>query len=206
MSLVQAYYSTSYATAGSSGADTITVLLSHGNGLGLHLRNQRCDNNGPAHSKELLSRLYDPLGYTFRQARVIRDWERGDGRAFLSLHAGKRIHARVPLFLGVWMRRVSDGGELFPRRCPPTLGASIHGSSRPSPSPSPNTYYSYIWYATAGSSAQDTITASFGTAVAGSVSIYDFKGTPPGVDVLRLIRDGFETASVASLTPSATRS
>src|SRR5438128_1447585 len=40
----------------------------------------------------------------------------------------------------------------------------------------PNTYYSYIWYATAGSSGADTVTASFGSTVVGSVSVYENSG------------------------------
>ncbi len=39
-----------------------------------------------------------------------------------------------------------------------------------------NTYYSYVWYATAASSGADTISASFGSTVAGSVSIYEMSG------------------------------
>ncbi len=42
-----------------------------------------------------------------------------------------------------------------------------------------NTYYSYIYYATAGSSGADTITASFGSTVAGAVSIYEISGVTP---------------------------
>ncbi len=39
-----------------------------------------------------------------------------------------------------------------------------------------STYYSYLWYATAASSGADTISASFGSTVTGSVSIYEFSG------------------------------
>ena len=39
-----------------------------------------------------------------------------------------------------------------------------------------STHHSYIYYATAGSSAADTISASFGSTVAGSVSIYEISG------------------------------
>jgi hypothetical protein len=71
--------------------------------------------------------------------------------------------------------------------------------------PSPNTYYSYIWYATAGSSGADTITASFSSAVTGSVSIYDFKGyTTAGlITSYGSSATGSTTASVTSFTPSA---
>ena len=39
-----------------------------------------------------------------------------------------------------------------------------------------NTYYAYMWYATAGSSGADTVSASFSQSVAGSVSIYEISG------------------------------
>src|SRR2546425_1561059 len=42
-----------------------------------------------------------------------------------------------------------------------------------------STYYSYIWYATAGSTGADTITASFSSSVAGSVSMYEIAGYTP---------------------------
>ena len=66
------------------------------------------------------------------------------------------------------------------------------------------TYYSYLWYATAASSGADTITASFGQSVAGSVSVYEISGvTTTGV----LSQTGSSSASqavtaVGSMTPS----
>jgi len=69
----------------------------------------------------------------------------------------------------------------------------------------PNTYYSYIWYATAASSGADTISASFGSTVAGSVSIYEISGvTSAGL----LTQTGSSTTSqsataVTSMTPGA---
>src|SRR5438093_7030823 len=71
--------------------------------------------------------------------------------------------------------------------------------------PAPNVYYSYIWYATAGSSGADTITASFSSVVAGSVSIYDFKGyTTAGlITSFGSSVAGSTTAPVAPLAPAA---
>ena len=66
------------------------------------------------------------------------------------------------------------------------------------------TYYSYIYYATAASSGADTITASFGSTVAGSVSIYEISGvTATGL----LTSTGSSasaqsTTSVSSVTPT----
>ena len=68
-----------------------------------------------------------------------------------------------------------------------------------------STYYSYIWYATAASSGADTISASFGTTVAGSVSIYEINGvTAAGL----LSQTGSSSTSqgstaVTSMTPSS---
>jgi hypothetical protein len=68
-----------------------------------------------------------------------------------------------------------------------------------------NTYYSYLWYATAASSGADTITAAFGTTVAGSVSIYEISGvTATGL----LSQTGSSSVSqastsVTSMTPGA---
>jgi len=39
------------------------------------------------------------------------------------------------------------------------------------------TYYSYVWYGTAGNSGTDTVSASFSQSVAGSVSLYEFSST-----------------------------
>jgi len=68
-----------------------------------------------------------------------------------------------------------------------------------------NTYYSYLWYATAGSSGADTISANFGSTVAGSVSIYEISGvTATGL----LSQTGSSASSqsataVTSMTPTA---
>ena len=68
-----------------------------------------------------------------------------------------------------------------------------------------STYYSYVWYATAASTGADTISATFGQTVAGSVSIYEVSGvTATGL----LSSTGGSassqgTASVTSITPGA---
>jgi hypothetical protein len=66
------------------------------------------------------------------------------------------------------------------------------------------TYYSYIWYTTAASSGADTITAAFGSTVAGSVSIYEYSGaTTTGVLSSTGSSSSFQTSSsVGSFTPS----
>ena len=66
------------------------------------------------------------------------------------------------------------------------------------------TSYSYIWYATAASTGADTMTATFSSAVTGSVSLYEISGattigyqSSTGSDV------GSTTASVTSFTPAS---
>src|SRR5204862_330302 len=67
----------------------------------------------------------------------------------------------------------------------------------------PVTYYSYIWYATAASSGADTITATFGQTVTGSVSIYELSGySTTGITTGTGSSSGGSTsASVTSFTP-----
>jgi len=69
--------------------------------------------------------------------------------------------------------------------------------------PTVTTYYSYIWYATAGTSGADTITAAFGTTVAGSVSIYELTGfTTSGLQSSTgSSPSGSTTSAVSSYTP-----
>src|SRR5439155_1755936 len=69
----------------------------------------------------------------------------------------------------------------------------------------PYTYYSYIWYATAGSSGADTITASFSSSVTGSVSIYEINAastTSPSTSI-GSSSAGSTAVSVTSFTPAA---
>src|SRR5437870_985300 len=69
----------------------------------------------------------------------------------------------------------------------------------------PNTYYSYIWYATSGSSGADTITASFSSSVTGSVSIYEISRastTSPSTSI-GSSSAGSTAVSVTSFTPAA---
>ncbi len=67
------------------------------------------------------------------------------------------------------------------------------------------TYYSYVWYANALSSGSDTITASFGSSVTGSVSIYEISGaTAAGLlTSTGSSSGGSNTATVTSFTPVA---
>ena len=65
------------------------------------------------------------------------------------------------------------------------------------------TYNSYIWYATAASSGADTITASFGSAVTGSVSIYEISGVAPALTSFGSSSSAGATSSVSSITPSS---
>src|SRR5207245_2512112 len=69
----------------------------------------------------------------------------------------------------------------------------------------PNTYYSYIWYATAGSSGADAITASFGSTVVGSVSVYEISGATTAGLLTSTGNSpgGSTTPSLASFTPIA---
>jgi len=70
----------------------------------------------------------------------------------------------------------------------------------------PVTYYSYIWYTTPGSSGADTITASFGSAVAGSVSIYEIHGVTTTSPVTSTGSSSAyqSSSSVTSMTPGPT--
>jgi len=65
------------------------------------------------------------------------------------------------------------------------------------------TYYSYIWYATVGTAGADTITAAFGTTVAGSVSIYELNGftTSGALSSTGISSSGSTTSAVSSFTP-----
>src|SRR2546428_374718 len=89
---------------------------------------------------------------------------------------------------------------------PFTLGVSATWvESAISFTPSNVVYYSYIWYATAGSSGPDTITASFSSAGTGSVSIYDMAGdTTAGLlTSYRASSAGSAAASGTFFTPGA---
>ncbi|HUI01268.1 MAG TPA: hypothetical protein VLX56_06530, partial [Nitrososphaerales archaeon] len=68
-----------------------------------------------------------------------------------------------------------------------------------------NTYYSYIWYATAGSAGADTISASFGSSVAGEVSIYEMSGvTTTGLLSSTSSSSASQSSSsVTSMTPNS---
>ena len=68
-----------------------------------------------------------------------------------------------------------------------------------------STYYSYIWYATSGASAADTITAAFSAAVTGSVSIYELYGvsTTGPTTAVGSSQAGSTALAVASFTPGA---
>jgi hypothetical protein len=63
--------------------------------------------------------------------------------------------------------------------------------------PSNLTWYSYVWYATAGSSGADTISASFSTTTVGSVSIYEISGA---------VTAGLLTSTGSSASSSSTGS
>ena len=71
--------------------------------------------------------------------------------------------------------------------------------------PTTPTYYSYIWYATASGSGADTITATFGGVVAGTESIYEFAGYSTSVVLSSTGSStlGSTSASVGSFTPSS---
>jgi hypothetical protein len=65
-------------------------------------------------------------------------------------------------------------------------------------------YYSYIWYTTAASSGSDTITATFGSAVTGSISIYELAGytTVGPLSSTGSSAGGSTSLSVTSFTPT----
>ncbi len=67
------------------------------------------------------------------------------------------------------------------------------------------TYESYIWYATASSSAADTVTATFASAVAGSISIYEIAGysTSGILSSTGSSSAGSTASSVSSITPNS---
>ena len=71
--------------------------------------------------------------------------------------------------------------------------------------PGTPTYFSYLWYATAASSGSDTITATFSSAVSGSVSIYEITGysTSGVLSSTGSSSAGSTAASVTSFTPSS---
>jgi len=71
--------------------------------------------------------------------------------------------------------------------------------------PSANTYNSYIWYATAIGGGADTITATFASSVAGSISIYELTGvsTAGPSTSTGTSPTGTTTSSVSSFTPAS---
>ena len=71
--------------------------------------------------------------------------------------------------------------------------------------PTVTTYYSYVWYAIAASSGADTITTTFGSTVTGSVSIYEITGyTTSGVlSSTGSLSTGSTSASVTSFSPAS---
>ena len=67
------------------------------------------------------------------------------------------------------------------------------------------TYFSYVWFAAAASSGADTVTATFSSAVAGSISIYEIQGysTSGTQSSTGGSSAGTSTSSVGSFTPAS---
>ncbi len=84
-------------------------------------------------------------------------------------------------------------------------GSDAYGAEVTDAVEAATTYYSYVWYATAATSGADTISASFSSAVTGSVSMYEFSGvtTTGALTSTGSSSAGSNTATVTSFTPTS---
>ena len=198
-----------YATAGSSAADTITATFPSavtGSESIYEITGyatsgtQSSTGSSSAGSSTSSVTSFTPASNSF----VVGNTETTSGSSSFTAGSGYGLVASCTSVFGCSEYETGLGSAT-------TASMSLGGStpwveSALSFAPSSSaTYYSYLWYATAASSGADTITASFGQTVAGSVSIYEISGvTATGL----LTSTGSSTSSqsataVTSMTPTS---
>src|SRR2546425_274661 len=194
-----------YATAVSSGADTITASFSSSvTGSVSVYEISGASTTSPSTSTGSSSTgstapavtSFTPSANSF----VIGNAETSSSTSSFTAGSGFTLSGTCSSVYGCGEYRTGVGSATT---VPFTLGVSAPWVES-AISFTPNTYYSYIWYATAVSSGADTITASFSSSVTGSVSVYEISGastTSPSTST-GSSSTGSTAVSVTSFTPS----
>src|SRR3989449_874446 len=193
-----------YATAGSSGADTITASFSSSvtGSVSVYeisvnanpsIASSTGSSSGGSTTPSVTS--FTPVSTSI----VIGNTETSTSSTSFTAGSGFVLSGTCSSVYGCgeYQTGVSSATTL-----PFTLGTSTPWVES-AISIGPTAYYSYIWYATAGSSGADTVTASFGSTAVGSVSIYEISGATTA-GLLTSTGGSFggsATLSVASFTP-----
>ena len=203
-----------YATAASSGADTITaafgstvagtVSIYEVSGATTAGALSSTGSSAPGSTSASVS-SFTPSSNSF----VVGNVETGSGTSKYTVGAGYATVAAGAsgcdannAAQGCDENKVGGGSATT---VPFTLSASTGWvEAAMSFGPAPIIYYSYIWYATAASSGADTITAAFGSTVAGTISIYEIIGySTSGTLSSTGSNSGSTAASVSSFTPGS---
>ncbi|HUI87052.1 MAG TPA: hypothetical protein VLY21_07850 [Nitrososphaerales archaeon] len=169
-----------YATAASSGSDTISVSFAStvtGSVSIYELTGystsgvQTSPGSSSAGSTSLSVGSFTPTSNSF----VIGNAETASSSSTFTAGSGYTLVSTCAAVYGCSEYLSGSSGA---KTVQMTIGASSPWaeSAISFPPAQTNTYYSYIWYASAKSNAADTITATFGSTVAGSVSIYEISG------------------------------
>jgi len=198
-----------YTTAASSGADTISATFSSAvtGSVSIYelqgystVSPSSSTGSSTGGSTSLSVTSFTPTTNSF----VIGNAETSSGSSTYTAGSGYNLVATCSSVYGCSEYLSGSSGA---RTVQMTIGASapwVESAIAFAPLTA-STYYSYIWYATAGSAGADTISASFGSSVAGSVSIYEISAvTSTGL----LASYGSSTTSqsstsVTSMTPGA---
>ena len=195
------------ATTASAGADTISASFGSSVAGSVSIYElsgysttgtQSSTGSSSAGSNSLSVGSFTPTSNSF----VVGNGETGSASAAFTAGTG---YALVSTCSGVLGCSEYQSGVGSATTVPLALGASTPWveSAMSFPPAVAMTYYSYMWYATAASSGADTISASFGSSVAGSVSIYELSN----VEATGLLSStGSSSApqgatSVSSITP-----
>src|SRR5437899_2530251 len=195
-----------YATAGSTGADTITASFSSSvTGSVSIYEISRASTTSPSTSigsssggsTSLAVTSFTPASNSF----VIGNAETSSSTSSFTAGSGYTLSGTCSSVYGCGEHQA---GVSSATTVPFTLGVAATGVES-AISFGANTYYSYIWYATAGSAGADTITASFSSSVTASVSIYEISTastTSPSTSI-GSSSAGSTAVSVTSFTPAA---
>src|SRR5207253_143856 len=194
-----------YATSGSSGADTITASFSSSvtGSVSIYEINaasttspSTSTGSSSAGSTAVSVTSFTPSANSF----VIGNAETSSSTSSFTVGSGYTLSGTCSSVYGCGEYQT---GVNSATTVPFSLGVSaLWVESAISFAPPPTIYYSYIWYATAGSSGVDTITASFSSSVTGSLSIYEISGNSPSIaSSTGSSSGGSTTPSVTSFTP-----
>src|SRR2546422_247444 len=197
-----------YAKAGSSGADTITATFSSSvTGSVSVYEISGASTTSPSTSTGSSSAgsttpsvtSFTPSANSF----VIGNAETSSATSSFTAGSGYTLSGTCSSAYGCGEYQTGVGSATT---IPFTLGVSAPwAESAISFAPPTAVYYSYIWYATAGTSGADTITASFTSSVTGSVSVYEISGastTSPSTST-GSSSTGSTAPAVTSFMPSA---